>query len=382
MQPKNNKKSLSLRMIIMIIFLVIVFGLIFGWGFVRSYFMKRYFATFKPPPVVISTTIVKAVSWQPYISAVGSLVASNGVQVSSEVPGIITYIYFNSGQIVKQGEPLVRLDDSTDIQDYKNLRAQLKLAQINFMRQSKLFKTGSVAASGLDEARAQLQQLEAQTEKARLLIEKKNIRAPFAGKVGIEPINTGQYIAAGTALVSLQALDPIEVEFSVPEQNLSSLFVGQGLQISVGAFNEVFSGKIAATNSEVNMQTRNILVKGVIPNPKLKLYPGMFANINVLLPKQEKVITVPQTAVTYNLYGDTVYVVKPEGKDKEGKPILKARLQYVTPGERRDSEIAVNKGLNAGDEVVISGQLKLQDGSQVIVNNSNNLTQEKPVTNG
>lgn len=354
-------------MIIMIIVLVIVFGGIFGWGLVRSIFMKRYFATFQPPPVTISTAKAKSAVWQPFIEAVGSVIAINGVQVTSEVPGMVVKINFQSGQMVKQGDPLIQLDDSTDQQDLKNFQAQLTLAQITFRRQSILYKGRNVAKADLDQARATLEQAQANVGKTQVLIEKKNIKAPFSGKLGIRMVNLGQYIEAGTGIVSLQSMDPLYVQFTLPEQYLNALRVGQPIEITVESQGKkLFTGKINALNAEVSTDTRNILVQATVPNPQYLLYPGMFADVSVILPQQQNIITVPQTAVIYNLYGDAVYIVK------SGK----AYIRYVTVGERRNSEVAILKGLQTGEEVVTSGQLKLSDGVQVVVNNSIDL--EKP----
>lgn len=376
---QNRKKFiLSRNMIIMIIVLLIVFGGIFGWGIIRSIFIKRYFANFQPPPVTISTAKATAVVWQPYLSAVGSVVAINGVQVTTEVAGLVEKISFESGQMVKQGDPIIQLDDAEDRQDLKNFQAQLDLAQITYRRQSILYKGNNVARADLDQATASLQQAQANVGKTLVLIDKKNIKAPFAGKLGIRLVNLGQYIAAGTAIVSLQSMDPLYIQFSLPEQNLNVLTVNQPIEIRVESEGDkVFIGKISALNSEVDANTRNILVQAVVPNPQYLLYPGMFANVRVLLPQKENVIAVPQTAVIFSLYGDAVYVVKPEGKDKEGKPILKAHLHYVTTGERRGNEVIILKGIQAGDEVVISGQLKLNEGAPVLINNTIDL--EKPI---
>lgn len=376
METNQEKKPIKKPLIIVVILLLVIFGGIFGFGAVRSYFMGQFFAHFALPPATISTAKVKAETWKPSISAVGSLAAINGVQVTTQQAGMVEQINFQSGQLVKKGESLIQLDDSEDLQDLKNFRAQLKLANITFERQKKLYKYGAVATSGLDQAKAGLEQAEAQANKTQIIIDKKNIKAPFAGKAGILLVNLGQYINVGTPVVSLQALDPLYVNFSLPEQNLSKLYVGQPVAFTIEAHgNKVFEGKITAINSEVNSQTRNVLIQATVANPKLELYPGMFANVQVKLPQQQNVIVVPQTAITYNLYGDSVYVVEQNGTDKKtGKPILKAVTKYVTVGEKFDDSVIILKGLNAGEEVVTSGQLKLHNGSEVVINNSVELT--------
>jgi membrane fusion protein (multidrug efflux system) len=376
MESQPEKKPSKKPLIIVVILLLIVFGGIFGFGAVRSYFMGQFFAHFAPPPATISTSKVKAETWKPSITTVGSLMAINGVQVTTQEAGMVERINFQSGQVVKKGESLVQLDDSEDLQDLKNYRAQLKLAIITHERQKKLYKYGAVATSGLDQAQAALEQAEAQATKTQIVIGKKNIKAPFDGKAGICLVNIGQYINVGSPLVSLQALDPLHVNFSLPEQNLSKLYVGQPITFTIEAqANKNYEGKITAINSEVNSQTRNILVQATVANPKLELYPGMFANIQVMLPQEQNVIVVPQTAITYNLYGDSVYVIQQDGTDKKtGKPIYKAITKYVTVGDKLDNTVIILKGLNAGEEVVTSGQLKLHNGSEVVINNSVELT--------
>lgn len=379
-----SKKSITKPLIIVIIGLLIVFGGVFGWGLLRSIFMKRYFASYTPPPVAVSATKAVTTPWQPSLTAPGSLIAINGVQVSPQIAGMIVHIYFDSGQIVKKGTPLVKLDDADNLEDLKNYEALARLNEINYERQRKLYKTGSTAASALDEARANMQQAEAQVGKTKVIIDRKTIRAPFDGKIGIRLVNLGQYLDAGNAIASLQMLNPLYARFSLPEQNLKALYIGQPITFTVESQGEKeFSGRISAINSEVNTATRNILVQATIPNPDLLLYPGMYANVRVILPEQRQVITLPQTAVNFNLFGDSVFLVKEEGKDpKTGKPILRAKLTYVTVGERQGNQVVIQKGVNAGDLVVMAGQLKLQDGAVVAVsNNDTPLPIQKPDIN-
>jgi membrane fusion protein (multidrug efflux system) len=381
MLNEPSQKPLRKRMIIVIVSLMIFFGAIFGFGLARSILIKRAFAAFTPPPSVISTDVARADNWQPTLTAPGSVVAINGVQVNPEIPGTVVKIYFESGQLVKAGQPLVQLDDSADVQDLKNFQAQLKLANITYQRQSKLYITRSAPAAELDSARASMDETRALMQKTQVLIDKKLIKAPFDGKLGIRQVNLGQYVAAGTALVSLQSMDPLYVQFSLPEQDLKSLSVGQPITLTVEAHGtQQFNGKINAINAQVDTETRNILVQGVVPNPQHLLYPGMYANVVVLLPQKTQVITVPQTAVTYNLFGDSVFIVRQDGTDKQGKPILRAFLTYVTTGDRRDNQVAILTGVKAGDVVVTSGQLKLQDKGTVAINNTTTTNDSKPVT--
>lgn len=375
----QSKKLTRKYMRRMIIILAIVFGSLLLFNVARHLLMARFFAHFAMPAVSISTTTAKTETWTPLINTVGSLVAINGVQVSPQIAGMVTTIHFNSGQMVEKGQPLIQLDDRTDQQDLKNYQSQLTLAQINYNRQASLAKTKAASQATLDDATAQLQQAQAMVAKTQILIDEKLIEAPFAGKIGIRNVNIGQYVSPGDNLVNLQSLDPLHVQFSLPEQHFKSLFVNQPIQFSVDNYpGKLFKGKITALDASVSTQTRNILVEAITDNQEHRLYPGMYAVIQVLLPTQENVITVPQTAISFSLFGDAVFVVTQDGKDKDGKPILTAHRRYVTTGDRRGSQIAVLKGLKAGEQVVNSGQLKLDDGVPVVINNSVKLPEMSP----
>ncbi len=359
------------RMIIMIIALVVVFGGIFSFDAFRGYMIKQYFAHFEPPPAVISAHPAESKTWTPYLTTVGTLIAINGVSISSEASGLVAELNFKSGQIVTQGQLLVKLDDSVDQADLKNNQAALTLAQLNFDRIKNLFGKGAASSSDLDTNRAKLQQAQAAVDRTNALIAQKNIRAPFAGKIGIRSVNLGEYVTPGaTILASLQSLDPLFIHFSLPEQDLKLLSENQDVLLKVQAYPDIkFQGKITAINSTVDPKSHTIQVQATVPNKDLKLYPGLFADIEVALPQQQNVITVANTAVAYSLYGDSVFVAKTEGKDKEGKPILKAYRTFVKTGIQRGNEIAIIDGVKVGDMVIDSGQLKLQNGIGVIINN-------------
>lgn len=368
-----NKKLMT-RMVIMIIALVIVFGAVFAWDGVRAYFMHRFFATFQPPPVTISATTVKTQSWQPYINAVGTLKAVNGVDLSPEVSGIIEKIYFKSGQMVTTGQALFKLNDSIEQADLENYTAQLSLDKLTYQRNLDLIKKKAVSQAELDAAAAKLKQSQAQVNKEKALIAQKNIAAPFAGMIGIRNVNLGQYVSAGTTMVSLQALAPIYVNFYIPEQNLPRIYLNQAISVNVDTYpKQVFTGKITAINAEVDVKTHNILVQATLPNKEHKLYPGLFANIHIILPQQKNVITVPDTAVTFSLFGNSVYVIETAGKDKKGKPILRVKEHYVKTGDSRGNQVVILQGLKSGDQVVTSGQLKLSNDTRVNINNAVNL---------
>ena len=373
------KKTLRKRMILMLIIIGSLLAAIFLIDIVKNIFISKMIAKFIPTTVTISTSVAESEVWTPTINAIGSLVAINGVQVSPELSGMVIDIKFQSGEMVKAGQPLIQLDARTDQQDLNNLEAQLQLAQIKYNQQVALFQTKSTSQTSLDESRAQLQEAQASVQKTQVLIDQKTIKAPFSGKIGIRTINLGQYVSPGNELASLQSLNPLHAQFTLPEQHLKNLHVDQPIEFQVSNYpNEIFKGKISALDATVNPQTRNILVEATVPNDHLRLYPGMFAKISVLLPTKEKVISVPQTAVSFSLYGSAIFVVTEEGKDENGKPILKAYQRYITTGNMQNNKVAVTKGLKAGEIVVTSGQLKLVNGTPVTVNNKISLPNMTP----
>lgn len=346
----------------LLLLLLIIFG---AWGIK----VKRAIDAMKaspPPSAVISSGVAQSKNYTPRLTTVGSLEAEHGVNVNSQVAGQITAISFKSGQRVEKGDLLVQLDDRVDQQQLNSFEAQLAMYQSAYDRQSSLFVKQATAASALDQAVSNLKQAKANVAKEKTLISQKHITAPFAGKLGIKSINVGQYVQAGASMVPLQALNPLFVNFSLPEQDLSKLKTGQRLTIKVDGYpNQSFVGKITAISSEVDVQTRSILVQGTIPNPKFLLLPGSYAEVTVYLPLQKKVTVIPNTAVTYRLYGDAVFVIT---SDKSGK---KAEQRYVTVGDAYDSaNIIIKNGVKPGDAVVTSGQLKLHSGMPVKINNS------------
>jgi membrane fusion protein (multidrug efflux system) len=328
---------------------------------------------YEPPPVTISSTQTISKTWQSYLTAVGSLTAINGVDLSAEISGTVAEIRFTSGQYVKQGDVLIVLDTSTEQAALKDNQAKLKLAQINYEREKALFTRKVTSEAALDTRFAELQEAEAGVESTESQIDKKTITAPFAGKAGIRQVDLGQYVSPGTAMVTLQSLDPLYVMFSLPEQTLPNLHLNQPITVDINVGNgKKVAGKITAINSKVDQATRNILLQATIPNTQLELYPGMFALVKVWLTERKNTIVVPQTAISYSLSGDYVFLIKdesPKDADAEDK-ILRVYRQYVKVGERRGNEVAILDGLKTGDIIVTSGQLKLQNGTRVVINNN------------
>ena len=265
------------RMTIMVIALVIVFGAIFGWGMVKNYYTRKFLANYKPPPATVSAAKVVETAWNPTLKAVGTLTAVYGVNVSSQTTGMINKILFNSGQLVKKGQVLIQLDDAVDQRDLQNFEAQLQVAKLKYDRYLKLKGTQALSQEAIDEAQSAYMQAKAQVAKAQALINQKTIRAPFDGKIGIRQVNLGQYIQPGANVASLQSLDPLLVQFSLPEQDLNVVKVGQPIQVKVDSSpGKVYPGVVSAINSEVDQQTRSILIQARVPNPRYALYPGSF----------------------------------------------------------------------------------------------------------
>jgi membrane fusion protein (multidrug efflux system) len=353
------------RMAIMLIICIIIFGGIVGFYFFKQAMIKKFLSKFAPPPATVTTSQVATTTWKPYIEAIGSLKAKESIQIAPELAGKITHIYFKSGQYIEKGAPLVDLNTATQQAQLKADIAQLNLAKINHKRDAAVYKKRAISKSNLDSSFSKLEAQQAAVEGDKAMIAKMHLVAPFSGRLGIREVSLGQYIApppaTGGNVVQLNSIDPILVQFNMPQQQLAQLHIGQKLRIMVDTYpNTIFTGVITATNGGVTETSRTILVEADVSNPDHKLVPGMFVNVHVLLPPEPNVIIVPQTAVVYSLYGNSVYVV---GKDK------KVTQTFITIGQTQDINIAVLKGLKPGDVVVTSGQLKLHNGSQIVVNN-------------
>lgn len=351
----------------MLLFVALFFGLIFGWYGVKKIMFYWFISHYQPPPVTISSTKASSKSWQPYLTTVGTLIAKQGVEISPEVSGIIEEIRFHSGEVIKEGEVLLVLRNEIEQATLKSNFAKLQLAELNYDREKTLFNKKVSAQSSLQARATELSQAQASVNVSRAQIKQKIITAPFAGKLGIRLVNTGQFIAPGTPIVTLQALNPLYVLFNLPEQYISDLKLDQKIEVTL-ASGKIVSGKIKAINAKVDAATRNILVEAEINNDDLTLYPGMYGSVMVWLKEPREIIVVPQTAVSFSLSGDYVFIIKDESK-KSGESVLHAYRQYVTTGEHRGDDVAILEGLNTGQEIVTAGQLKLQNGSRVLINN-------------
>lgn len=358
------------RMIIMLTLTGVVFGGIFGFQAFKAHMMKKYMSSMGRPPQTVSTISAAYQEWQPQLEAVGSLRAVQGVEVSPEVSGTVSAIHFKQGQDIARGTVLLQLSADDDIAKLRSLEANAELARTTYERDKLQFGFKAISQQELDAAAANIKQSAAAVAQQRALVDKKFIRAPFSGRVGIRLVSEGQFVNAGTPMVSLQALNPIYLDFSVPQKNLGTIQTGQEVTATTDAYpDDKFSGKIAVINPEVDPSTLNVKVRAELENPHQRLLPGMYATVDITAGKPQRYITLPQTAVTYNPYGTIAYLVEKEGTDSQGKPKLVAKQVFVTTGDKRGDQVAVLKGIKEGDVVVTSGQVKLHNGSAVVINN-------------
>lgn len=359
------------RMTIMLCGVFLLLGLIFGFNQFKTFMIKNFIAGKGLPPATVSTMAVTASEWQPKLSSVGNIRAYRGVDLSTEIGGLVQSVPIKSGMDVKEGELLIKLNDASDIAQLNSLKAMADLAKVINERDRQQLLIQAISKNVFDTSKADAKSKEAQVEQQAALVAKKNLRAPFSGRVGIVMINPGQYVNPGDKLVTLQTLDPIFIDFNLPQSNAEQIQVGQEIVVTTDAFKDAsFTGKITAVSPKVDTNTRNIQVEAMLANPDKKILPGMFANVNIKVGDQVKLLTLPQTAVTYSPYGSTVFIAKPTGKkDKQGNPALEAQQVFVTIGLTRGDQVAIVKGIQEGDTVVTSGQLKLKNGTPLIVNN-------------
>lgn len=330
----------------------------------------------KPGPQTVTAVKVESLEWQPQITSVGTLTAVRGVDLASEIAGLVREVKFKSGQDVQVGAVLVQLNADSDIAQLRSLEAAAELAATVLARDRAQLAAQGISQAQVDADVADLKGKQALVAQQAALVAKKTIRAPFAGRIGITTVNPGQYLNPGDKIVTLQTIDPIYVDFFVPQKQVAGLSVGQSLTLSNDAYPGVaFPGEISAINPKIDPTTRNIQVEATVANPKQQMMPGMFANVSVDMGEKHRYLTLPQTAITYNPYGSTVFVLKPDDskdakKDEKGNPQLVAQQVFVTTGPTRGDQVAVLKGLSEGQLVVTSGQLKLKNGTPVVVDNS------------
>lgn len=331
--------------------------------------MAAQFAAMQPPPEAVTTIAAQREEWPVTLSSIGTVAAVQGVTVSADLPGIVDRIGFDSGRTVKQGDILVQLDTRQEQAQLAAAEAQLELSRLTFERMKGLVEHDAVSRAEFDTAAAAHKQAEARIREIQATIGRKTIRAPFSGMLGIRAVNLGQYLTGGDAVVPLQSLNPIYVNFGIPQQDAGRIHPGRGVRIIVGDLGDVeFSGRISALDSVVDQTTRNVTVQATLANPGGKLRPGMFVQTRVILGASQSVLVLPGSAISYAPYGDSVFVVT-DLKDPKGNTYRGVRQQVVKLGGARGDQIAVLSGINAGDEVVTSGVFKLRNGVAVQINN-------------
>ena len=364
------KNRMTKRMIIMLLAVGLLFGGIVGYQMFVASMMKKFMSGNAQPPATVTAMAVKAEPWQKQLSAVGTLRAVQGVDISSEVEGVIKKVYVKSGDEVKKGDLLLELDADQEIAKLAALTASRELAQINDKRNREQLQAHTISRAQADATAAELDRSKAEEQAQIAAIAKRRIRAPFAGRLGVVTVNPGQFINRAEKVMTLQNTNALFVDFNLPQKELNKLKTGQKIAIDsdTGVHRD---GSINAINPKVDPTTRNIAIEGMIGNTDNSLLPGMFVNVHIDVGAPEQLLTLPQTAVSYNPYGSTVFVAE-ESKpaDGEGKPVLTARQVFVKTGARRGDQIAILDGIKAGDRVVTSGQLKLKNGTPLIIDNT------------
>lgn len=361
----------------MLIMLGVVILVVLALAAYKGFSIYQQIQMFSAPQPAISISAAKAEStpWQSRLPAIGTLKAFQGVDLTVEVGGTVRDVLFESGQKVSLKQPLIQMDSDVEQASLATAEAELSLARVEFERGRSLVNRQSISKSEFDRLASSLQKANASVAQLQAMLAKKRIVAPFAGTIGIRQVDVGDFLSSGTIIATLQDLSKLYVDFYVPEQAVPQLAIGQRVRINVAAYSgDVFEGEISALNPKVDDATRNVQVRAMLENPDNKLLPGMFANLQIILPGDAPQIVVPETAITYTLYGNSVYVIgekKGEDgqlqKDDKGAPYLVVERRFVDTGERRDGKVVVSKGLKAGEQVVTAGQLKLDNGAHVSI---------------
>lgn len=361
----------------MLIMLGVVALVVLALAAYKGLAIYREIQQFAAPPPPISVNAADAVErpWQSRLPAIGTLKAFQGIDLTVEVAGTARDVLFQSGEKVRLDQPLIQMDSEVEQASLGTAQAELGLAQVEYQRGRNLVARQAISRSEFDRLSAELQKADASVAQLQATLAKKRILAPFAGTIGIRQVDVGDYLASGTTIATLQDLSTLFVDFFLPEQNVPQLAIGQRVRVQVAAYpDEVFEGQIDAINPKVEATTRNLLVRARLANPDEKLLPGMFANLQVLLAGETPQVLVPETAITYTLYGNSVYVIEAQHADDgspanaaDGQPVLQVERRFVETGERREGQVVILKGLQAGERVVSAGQLKLDSGARVVI---------------
>jgi membrane fusion protein (multidrug efflux system) len=357
------------KRLILVLGVMAVVIMALGFAKFRQIESAVHAGAFQPPPEAVTSIVTQREQWPASMTAIGTIEAVHGVMVSADLPGTVARINFDSGKAVREGEILVELDTRQERAQLASLEAQRDLAKVNFGRMQELVNAGVISRMDYDQATAQQKATEANVAEIRATIDRKTIRAPFSGILGIRKVNLGQYLPAGSPVVSNQSLNPIYVNVGVPQQAAAQVHVGRNLRVTTeDVAGKVFPGSVTAIDSEVDPTTRNIQVQATLSNPEGKLRPGMFVQVEMPLGASRSVIALPASAINYAPYGDSVFVIT-DLKDPTGKPYRGVRQQFVKVEGARGDQVAVISGLNPGEEVVTSGVFKLRNGAAVQVNN-------------
>lgn len=356
------------RMILMLVAVGLVFGALYGFQTFKAGMIKQALASLRDPPQTVATAVASVTPWQTSIKAVGSVRAEAGADLSLESSGIVAKLNFKSGDEVKAGQVLLQLRDDQEVANLAALKATADVSAIILNRDQEQLKIHAVSQATVDSDTANLKKALAQVAEQQAVVDKKTLKAPFSGRLGIRSVDLGQYVSAGTAVVTLQSLNPIFIDFFLPQQAIAEIKAGQAVTASVDTYpGQAFTGRVTAISPKIESASRNVQVRAEFENPGERLVPGMFATVNVSIGAPVERVTLPQTAVTANPYGDIVFLVEKVEGSSTG---LKVKQVFVKTGETRGDQIAIASGINSGDQIVVAGQMKLKNGTQVTVNNS------------
>lgn len=366
------------RSIIFIAVLILLAALGGGLGYfhfvVKPGMIRRLILQAPPPPATVAVAVAKVETWVPRLPAIGTFRAVQEIDIAPQIGGAVVTVQVESGEDVEKGAPLFEIDNSVEQADLKNYLAVLKNAELALERQRQLIQRGNTARANFDSAEAARDSAAAAAERVRAIIAQKMLVAPFTGRVGIRKLDLGQYVSPGTSLITLQQLDPIYVDFPIPEKSLDVLKPGQAIEVEVDAYpGQIFRGVIKTIDARIAQDSRNVLVRGQLDNKKRQLWSGMFANVNVIAGAPQKLVTLPRTAVAYSLYGDSVFVVKPAASETGGAEaapasegaVLTVERRVVRTGDAGENRVAIVEGVEPGETIVSEGQLKLQSGARV-----------------
>lgn len=365
------KQGTTKRMVIMLVIAGVIVGGVVGFQTFKNKMIEKSIKGQGIPPQTVSTILAEESPWQPSVEAMGTFSASQQANLSTEAGGLVTAIHFKSGEKVQAGTPLVELNPAPLQAQLAQIEAQIGLAETNLKRDEAQLKIQAISQAVVDTDIATLKGLQAQAAAQKALIAQKLISAPFDGQLGIRQVNLGQFLASGATVVSLQKLDPMDIDFTVPQSQIDLIRVGMQAKVATSAApGKTFAATVTAIEPQIDTATRNLKVRARVDNPKGELLPGVFGTVRLTRGQPRNYVTLPNSAVAFNPYGATVFVIEQEGKDKDGKPKLVAKQRFITTGLTRGDQVAIVDGLKPGETIVTAGQLKLRNGSPVTINNS------------